>query len=191
MSKSNQFSVAPDFTEYDWNELYKDIEESNEDNYVHLNQVDFLLYNLKKNPHSRRIKTTLYCIEDLDDMALEPCVYETHWQLWDNKLHLTVNIRSNDYCLGNSYNVYQYSVLHKMIAQVSGLEVGTICFNIDNLHVYDRHVDKLKEQINGELHKQPIVKLNPNIKSFYDFKPEDVIVENYENNGKFKYEVAE
>lgn len=191
MSKSNQFSVSPDFTEHDWNELYKDIEESNEDIYVHLNQVDYLLYGLKKNPYSRRIKTTLYSIEDLDDMALEPCVYETHWQLWDNKLHLTVNIRSNDYCLGNSYNVYQYSVLHKMIAQVSGLEVGTICFNMDNLHVYDRHVNTLKEQINGELHEQPIVKLNPNIKSFYDFKPEDVIIENYENNGRFKYEVAE
>ena len=159
--------------------------------YVMLNQVDYLLYSLKKNPYSRRIKTTLYCIEDLDDMALEPCVYETHWQLWDGKLHLTVNIRSNDYCLGNSYNVYQYSVLHKMIAQVSNLEVGTICFNIDNLHVYDRHVDTLKEQIKGELHKQPIVKINPEINSFYKFKPEDVTIEKYENNGKYKYEVAE
>lgn len=190
MCKNGEFSVKPDFTEEQWKQGYNQLEELKHDEYVNLNQVDYLLYSLKKNPYSRRIKTTLYCIEDLYDMALEPCVYETHWQLWDNKLHLTVNVRSNDYCLGNSYNVYQYSVLHKMIAQVSGLEVGTICFNIDSLHVYDRHVDKLKEQINGELHEQPTVWINPDVTSFYDFTIDDVKVENYKHNGKFKYEIA-
>lgn len=190
MSKEGKLSVKFDFTNKEWEKVYKEVEDSNHDEFVMLNQVDYLLYSLKKNPYSRRIKTTLYAIEDLDDMALEPCVYETHWQLWDNKLHLTVNIRSNDYCLGNSYNVYQYSVLHKMIAQVSGLEVGTICFNIDNLHVYDRHIETFKKQINGKLHHQPTVWINPNVTSFYDFTIEDVKVKDYKHNGKFKYEIA-
>lgn len=66
---------------------------------IDLNQVDYLLYMLKKNPASRRHKTTLWCIEDLADMALQPCVYETHWQVFDGKLALTVNIRSNDMAL--------------------------------------------------------------------------------------------
>lgn len=190
MSKEGKLSVKFNFTNDEWDKLYKEFEDSNHDEFVKLNQVDYLLYSLKKNPYSRRIKTTLYCIENLDDMALEPCVYETHWQLWDNKLHLTVNIRSNDYCLGNSYNVYQYSLLHKMIAQVSELEVGTICFNIDNLHVYDRHIKTFKKQINGKLHHQPTVWINPNVTSFYDFTIEDVKVKDYKHNGKFKYEIA-
>lgn len=67
--------------------------------YVELNQVDYLLYMLKKNHTSRRIKTTLWCVEDLQDMALQPCVYDTHWQVFDGKLCLTVNIRSNDMML--------------------------------------------------------------------------------------------
>lgn len=190
MSKEGKFSVKFNFTNDEWDKLYKEFEDTNYDEFVMLNQVDYLLYSLKKNPYSRRIKTTLYAIEDLDNMSLEPCVYETHWQLWDRKLHLTVNIRSNDYCLGNSYNVYQYSILHKMIAQVSDLEVGTICFNIDNLHVYDRHIETFKKQINGKLHHQPTVWINPNITSFYDFTIEDVKVKNYKHNGKFKYEIA-
>lgn len=159
--------------------------------YVELNQVDWLLYMLKKNPHSRRIKTTLWCIEDLDAMALQPCVYETHWQLFDGKLCLTVNIRSNDLALGNPYNVYQYAILHRMIAQVTGHEVGEICFNIDNAHIYDRHLELIEQQIEGEIsEEEPTIWINPEVKSFYDFTVDDIKVENYNHNGSFSYEIA-
>lgn len=77
-----------------------------------------------------------------------------------------------------------------MIAQVSGLEVGTITFNINNAHIYDRHIETLQEQLKGELHEQPTVTINSDVTSFYDFTVEDVTVSNYTNNGKFKYEVA-
>ncbi|MCY7911153.1 thymidylate synthase [Bacillus inaquosorum] len=159
--------------------------------YVLLDQVDYLLYTLKSNPSSRRIKTTLWCVEDLDDMALEPCVYETHWQLWDGKLNLTVNVRSNDLGLGNPYNIYQYSILHRLIAQVTGHEVGEICFNIDNAHIYDRHMDHLKNQIRKPMHRAPKVWINPNVKSFYDFTIDDIKVLDYEHEKGFKLEVAE
>lgn len=157
---------------------------------VKLDQVDYLLYMLKTNPYSRRIKTTLWCVEDLDEMALEPCVYETHWQMWDNKLHLTVNIRSNDMALGNPYNIYQYSILHRLIAQVTGHKVGNICFNIDNAHVYDRHIEALKEQIQKPIYDAPEVQINPNVKSFYDFTLDDIKVINYKHNGTIRLEVA-
>ncbi|MED3440277.1 thymidylate synthase [Bacillus subtilis] len=159
--------------------------------YVLLDQVDYLLYTLKSDPSSRRIKTTLWCVEDLDDMALEPCVYETHWQLWGGKLNLTVNVRSNDLGLGNPYNIYQYSILHRLIAQVTGHEVGEICFNIDNAHIYDRHMDHLKNQIRKPMHKAPKVWINPNVKSFYNFTIDDIKVLDYEHEKGFKLEVAE
>ena len=158
--------------------------------YIDLNQVDYLLYMLKKNPHSRRIKTTLWCVEDLQDMALQPCVYETHWQLFDGKLALTANIRSNDMALGNPYNIYQYSILHRMIAQVTGHEVGELCFNIDNAHIYDRHLETIKKQIEGEVHELPTIWINPEVKSFYDFTLDDIKVVDYTHNGTFSYEIA-
>lgn len=158
--------------------------------YAMLDQVDYLLYTLKTNPYSRRIKTTLWCIEDLDDMALEPCVYETHWQMWDGKLNLTVSVRSNDLGLGNPYNVYQYSILHRLVAQVTNKEVGTICFNIDNAHVYERHIDPLLEQISRQTFEAPEVWINPDIKSFYDFNIDDIVVKNYKHGDKVKLEVA-
>lgn len=158
--------------------------------YLDLNQVDWLLYTLKKNPHSRRIKTTLWCVEDLQAMALQPCVYETHWQLYDGKLALTVNIRSSDQALGLPYNIYQYAILHRLIAQVSGYEVGELCFNIDNAHIYDRHLELAEEQIKGEHHELPTVWINPEVKSFFDFTLDDIKVEDYKHNGTFSYEIA-
>ena len=158
--------------------------------YVDLNQVDYLLYILKKNPHSRRIKTTLWSVEDLQEMALQPCVYETHWQLFDGKLALTVNIRSNDMALGNPYNIYQYSILHRLIAQVTGHAVGELCINIDNAHIYDRHLETIEKQIKGELHEPPTIWINPEVKSFYDFTMNDIKVQDYKHNGRFSYEIA-
>lgn len=161
-----------------------------ENGYIMLDQVDYLLYQLKTNRHSRRIKTTLWCVEDLDDMALEPCVYETHWQMWNGKLNLTVCVRSNDMGLGNPYNMYQYSILHRMIAQVSGLEVGEICFNIDNAHIYDRHIMPLVEQIGRETFESPEIWINPEITSFYDFTAEDILIIGYEHGAKVSLEIA-
>ena len=158
--------------------------------YVQLDQVDYLIYQLKTNSYSRRIKTTLWCVEDLDDMALEPCVYETHWQMWDGKLNLTVNVRSNDLGLGNPYNIYQYSILHRLIAQVTNKEVGEICFNIDNAHIYDLHMEPLLEQVKRETHDAPNIWINPDVKSFYDFTIDDIIVSDYKHGEKVKLEVA-
>lgn len=159
--------------------------------YVMLNQVDWLIYKLKTDPYSRRLKTTLWCVEDLDDMALEPCVYETHWQVWNDTLNLTVNIRSNDIALGNPYNTFQYSVLHRLIAQVTGHKAGSICFNIDNAHIYDRHLKTVLEQVNEEpMYDAPTIWINPEVKSFYDFTIDDIKLIDYKHGKSRKMEVA-
>lgn len=157
---------------------------------IYLNQVDWVLYMLKKNPHSRRIKTTLWNVKDSDEMALLPCVYDTHWQYWDGKLNLTVNIRSNDIALGNPYNVYQYAVLHRLIAQVSGMPVGELHFNLDMPHIYDRHFDLIQEVIKNEPKELPTLWINPEIVSFYDFTLDDIKVQNYESHGSYSFEIA-
>ena len=123
-------------------------------------------------------------------MALQPCVYETHWIVYNGKLNLTVNVRSNDIALGNPYNVYQYFVLLKMIAQVTNYESGELCFNIDIPHIYDRHIETITKQIENKPFKQPTFTLNQEVTSFYDFSIQDVKVENYNHHGKVEYEIA-
>ncbi|MGG4434387.1 thymidylate synthase [Priestia megaterium] len=155
-----------------------------------VDQVDYLLHQLKNNPSSRRLVTSLWNIDDLDDMALEPCVWNTHWQVQKGKLHLTVNARSNDYCLGNPFNIVQYYILGKLIAQVSDLEFGTMTFNMDNVHAYDRHLDSLKEQLQRGTYQAPELWINPEIKNFYDFTIDDIKLINYKHEGSLNMEVA-
>ena len=177
---NNELSFKPSKTDI---ELGKDYYLSfiKEDEYeIKLNQVDYLLYTLKSNPHSRRIKTTLWCVEDLHDMALQPCVYETHWIVYNGKLNLTVNVRSNDIALGNPYNVYQYFVLLKMIAQVTNYESGELCFNIDIPHIYDRHIDSVKEIIKNEPKPAPKFIIDPEVTDFYKFTRDSFRMEGYE-----------
>jgi thymidylate synthase len=157
---------------------------------VLLDQVDYLLYSLKTNRASRRHITTLWCVEDLDKMALTPCVYETQWVVQGDKLHLVVGVRSNDMALGNPFNTFQYYVIQRMIAQVTGYEVGTLTFNLAIPHVYDRHVDELKLQLKQKTYDAPTLWINPDVTSFYDFKMEDFKLEGYEWDKKFEYEIA-
>lgn len=161
---------------------------------AHLNQLDYLIYQLRKNPLSRRIKTTLYNISDLDEMALEPCVYETHWQTINNTLELTVNIRSNDMPLGHVFNVYQYAVLHKAISQVVGIPTGDIVFNIDNVHIYERHIPEVIEQLKENIvdlvgtATMEIADLSNNI---YNFNPNDSVkITNYNAKQSRKFEIV-
>lgn len=160
-----------------------------------VDQVDYLLHQLKHNKHSRRLVVTLWNPDDLDEMALEPCVWATQWIVRKNVLHLEVTVRSNDMALGNSFNVFQYYVLQRMIAQVSGLEVGTLQFDIKNPHIYERHIPGIQEQLTLPTYPAPEIKINPDVLNFYDFKPEDIQLIGYapgENAGpKIYFETAE
>lgn len=159
-------------------------------NYNILDQVDYLLYQLKTNPSSRRHITTLWNPDDLDDMSLTPCVYETQWHVKENKLHLEVRCRSNDMGLGNPFNIFQYNVLQRMIAQVLGYELGEYIYHIGDAHIYDRHVEPLTEQINRETFELPQLWINPDVKNFYDFKPEDFKLIDYKYGEDISLEVA-
>lgn len=159
-------------------------------NYNWLDQVDYLLWQLKTNPASRRHITTLWNPDELDEMSLTPCVYETQWHVKNNKLHLEVRCRSNDMGLGNPFNVFQYNILQRMIAQVLGYELGEYIYHIGDAHVYDRHIEPIKEQINREIYEAPTLWINPDVKNFYDFTIDDFKLIGYEHGEKVDLKVA-
>lgn len=143
-------------------------------------QVDRVLFDLKNNPHSRRIMTNIYNFEDLHEMNLYPCAYSMTFNVSGNKLNGILNQRSNDMLTANNWNVLQYSILLMMFAQVSNLVPGELVHVIADAHIYDRHVDMVKEIIQKPQHKAPVLKINPNVKNFYDFKKEDFELVGYE-----------
>lgn len=155
-----------------------------------LDQVDYLIQELKNNPSSRRHVTSLWGIVDLDDMALNPCVWHTQWLVKEGRLHLIVGQRSADMALGSPFNVFQYYVLQRMIAQVTNYEMGTLTFNLNDAHVYERHLDGLAEQLKQPEHSAPTLWLNPEITNFYDFTMDDIKLLNYEHGPKIDFEVA-
>ena len=143
-------------------------------------QVDRVLYDLKHNPQSRRIMTNIYNFEDLHEMNLYPCAYSMTFNVTGDTLNGILNQRSNDMLTANNWNVLQYSLLLMMFAQVSGLKAGKLIHVIADAHIYDRHIDLVKEVIAKPQHKAPTLKINPNIKNFYDFKIEDFELIDYE-----------
>ena len=143
-------------------------------------QVDRVLYDLKHNPQSRRIMTNIYNFEDLHEMNLYPCAYSMTFNVIGDTLNGILNQRSNDMLTANNWNVLQYALLIHMFAQVSGLKPGKLIHVIADAHIYDRHVDLVKEVIAKPQHKAPTLKINPNVKNFYDFKVEDFELIDYE-----------
>lgn len=159
-------------------------------NISYLDQVDNLIFELRTNRASRRHIVTLWNPDDLDEMSLTPCVYESQWYVKQGRLSLEVRARSNDMALGNPFNVFQYNVLHRMIAQVTGYELGEYIFNIGDCHLYERHVEPLREQICSETFEPPQLWINPEVKNFYDFTIDDFKLIDYKHGKSIKMEVA-
>lgn len=147
-------------------------------------QVDRVLYDLKHNPFSRRIMTNIYVHSDLHEMALYPCCYNCVFNVTKDTegrrvLNLMLVQRSQDILAANNWNVVQYAVLLMMLAQVNGMIAGQLMHVISDAHIYDRHVDAVRELISRTQYPAPVVTLNPDVKDFYDFIPDDVMVRDY------------
>lgn len=151
-----------------------------------LNQINNLINTLKNNDQDRRMMMTMWKIEDLNEMALQPCCFQTLWDVTDNKLNCMLTQRSGDLGLGVPFNTTQYAVLIHMIAQVTGLKPGLFTHIINNAHVYENHIDGLKLQLSREndAYEAPEFWINPEIKDFYDFTADDVKLIDYKHHGK-------
>ncbi len=154
-------------------------------------QVDRVLFDLKNNPHSRRIMTNIYTFEDLHEMNLYPCAYSMTFNVSGDTLNGILNQRSNDVAVANNWNVVQYSVLLIMLAQVSGLKVGELVHVIADAHLYDRHIPVVEKMLKNPTFKAPKLIVNPEVKNFYDFTVDDFKLVDYEYNKiEEKFEVA-
>lgn len=165
-------------------------------------QVDNLIKTIKEDPTSRRMITTLWNIEDLPEMALQPCAFQTLWNINKGKLNCMLTIRSNDWFLGNPFNVAQYAALVHMIAQVTNYKPGRLTVCINDAHIYENHIPQIQEQMGlvdmNELFDayrtdrlcKPELVLNEDIKDFYDFTIDDIKLDGYIPGPKIKAEVA-
>ena len=157
-----------------------------------MDQVDRVLYDLKENPYSRRIMTNIYVHEDLHEMNLYPCAYSMTFNVTKEEgseqltLNGILNQRSQDVLTANNWNVCQYAVLLHMFAQVCGMKAGELVHVIADAHIYDRHIPLIEELISREPLPAPKFWLNPAVKDFYDFTPDDVRLEDYETHPQIK-----
>ena len=157
-----------------------------------MDQVDRVIYDLKNNPYSRRIMTNLYVHQDLHEMNLYPCAYSMTFNVTKEKdsdvltLNGILNQRSQDVLTANNWNVCQYAVLIHMLAQVCGMKAGEFVHVIADAHIYDRHIHMVEELISREPLPAPVFRLNPDVKDFYEFTPDDVQLENYETHPQIR-----
>lgn len=142
-------------------------------------QVDRVLWQLKHDPASRRILTSMYNFEDLHEMHLYPCAYSMTFNVTGNRLNAILNQRSQDMLTANNWNVVQYAVLVHMFAQVSGLEPGELLHVIADCHIYDRHVEMVERMLKLEPYDAPQFSVDPDVKDFYRFTTKSFRMENY------------
>ena len=142
-------------------------------------QVDRVLYDLKHNPQSRRILTSMYNFADLSEMALYPCAYSMTFNVTGKKLNAILNQRSQDMLTANNWNVVQYAALVHMLAQVSGLIPGELVHVIADCHIYDRHIPMVEKMLALEPYEAPTVRLDPGVTDFYAFTKNSFSVMDY------------
>ena len=151
-----------------------------------MDQMDKVLYDLRETPFSRRIMTNTYVFADLSEMNLYPCAYSCTYNVTQTPgsdkltLNMVLNQRSQDVLAANNWNVCQYAILLMMVAQSVGMIAGQLVHVIADAHIYDRHIDIIRELISRPKLAAPRVSLNPEVTDFYGFTTDDLIVENYE-----------
>ncbi len=160
-----------------------------------IDQMDYVLKQLKENPYSRRIMTNMYQFHDLATGRLDPCCYSMTYNVTQNEqgqlvLNAVLNQRSQDILTANNWNVCQYAILLMMVAQVNDMIAGELVHVIADAHIYDRHVPLVKELIARKTYDAPKVWLNPEVKDFYAFTTADLHVEDYRHGEQITIPVA-
>ncbi|MDO5026527.1 MAG: thymidylate synthase [Tissierellia bacterium] len=158
----------------------------------YINQVDRLISQLRTNPLNRRLIISLYDVDDLSDMTLIPCAFLTMWSVRGNYLDMTLVQRSGDFLAAagpGGINAFQYYVLLRMVAQVTGYEAGNFVHFVQNLHIYDRHIEMVEEIIKEDSDKEgPSLWINPEVKELEDFTIDDFKLIDYKPSDK-KYKI--
>lgn len=145
-----------------------------------VDQITQAVNDIKNNPDSRRIIVSAWNVADIPNMNLPPCHAFMQFYVADGRLSLQLYQRSADCFLGVPFNIASYALLLLMMAQVTGLKPGEFIHTLGDAHIYRNHFDQAREQLSRTPRKLPVMKLNPDVKSIFDFKYEDFTLENYD-----------
>jgi thymidylate synthase len=155
-----------------------------------VDQITDLISQIKKNPDSRRLIVNAWNVADLPEMALMPCHTMFQFYVAEGRLSCQLYQRSADVFLGVPFNIASYALLTMMIAQVCDLQPGEFIHTFGDVHIYSNHMEQVKLQLSREPYPLPTMKLNPAVKSIFDFEFEDFTLENYQSHPAIKAPVA-
>ena len=145
----------------------------------HIDQIKEAIDTIQNNPDSRRIIVSAWNVADLPQMNLPPCHAFFQFYVANGKLSLQLYQRSADIFLGVPFNIASYALLLMMVAQVTGLEAGDFVHTLGDAHIYNNHIEQVREQLSREPRALPKMKLNPDVKSIFDFKYENFELTDY------------
>ncbi len=145
-----------------------------------IDQIQQAVDLIKNNPDSRRIIVSAWNVADVEKMALPPCHTLFQFYVADGKLSCMLYQRSADTFLGVPFNIASYALLTMMMAQVCGLEAGEFVHTLGDTHLYLNHFEQVDEQLSRTPRALPKMKINPEVKSIFDFKYEDFELEGYD-----------
>jgi thymidylate synthase len=156
----------------------------------HIDQITQVIDMIKKNPDSRRLIVSAWNVADINNMKLPPCHAFFQFYVADGKLSCQLYQRSADIFLGVPFNIASYAILMMMVAQVCDLKLGDFVHTLGDAHLYSNHIEQAKLQLSRDLRPLPKMKINPDVKSIFDFKFEDFTLENYDPHPHIKAAVA-
>ena len=145
-----------------------------------VDQIAWVVDEIKRNPDSRRLIVSAWNVGELPKMALMPCHAMFQFYVANGKLSCQLYQRSGDIFLGIPFNIASYALLTHMIAQVTGLEVGDFVHTLGDAHLYSNHIEQADKQLLREPRALPKLSLNPEVKSIFDFRFEDVAIVDYD-----------
>ena len=155
-----------------------------------IDQITSLIEQIKRNPDSRRLLVSAWNPADVDQMALPPCHTMFQFYVSNGELSCQLYQRSADVFLGVPFNIASYALLTMMVAQVCGLKAKDFVHTFGDAHIYSNHVEQAKLQLSREPRTLPQMRINPDVKSIFDFQYEDFTLENYDPHPHIKADVA-
>jgi thymidylate synthase len=155
-----------------------------------IDQISQVVEQIKRDPSSRRLIVNAWNVGEIAKMALPPCHLLFQFYVVDGKLSCQFYQRSADVFLGVPFNIASYALLTMMVAQVCNLEVGDLIQVMGDTHLYLNHLDQAKLQLTREVLPLPMMILNPDVTSIFDFKYEDFTLINYQSHPHIKAEIS-
>ena len=155
-----------------------------------IDQLATVIDEIRSNPESRRLLVSAWNPGELPRMALPPCHLLFQFYVADGEISCGVYQRSCDLFLGLPFNIASYALLTHMVAQATDLAAGDLVISLGDAHIYDNHVEQVKRQLGREPRALPTLRLDPSVKSVFDFRPEHIAVEGYDPHKGIKAPIA-